>query len=340
MVQTGLHHVTPPQQKWSNAMPVSKRGNSWRATLCVNRIRDSATFDTRAQAEAWEVKRRSELAGGIRSPSGKTFSDLLDKYVEEVSIHKRGERWERIRAEAIKREAIGSVRLADLDTTHIVQWRNKRLKEVSANSVIREMTLIGHACEIARKEWQWLQVNPVRDVGRPKAGKHRTRTISDEEIEMICLALGFNGYQAVTAQQRTAVAFLFAIETAMRSGEICGLRKQDITGSVAHLPMTKNGSSRDVPLSPRALELLNLLPAVKSGPLFGLSDKVRDATFRLALSRTTIEDLHFHDTRRQATINLSKIFDVLELARITGHKDLKMLLVYYQTSAADLAGRL
>jgi integrase len=110
-------------------------------------------------------------------------------------------------------------------------------------------------------------------------------------------------------------------------------------GSVAHLDKTKNGTERDVPLSPRALELLKILPAVKSGTLFGLSDKVRDATFRLALARATIEDLHFHDTRHLATFRLSKIFDVLELARITGHKDLKMLLVYYQTSAADLAGK-
>lgn len=318
-------------------MPVARRGTSWRATLCVNKVRDSATFDTRAQAEAWEIKRREELTCNKHTPSGKTVGDLLDKYVEEISVHKRGERWERIRIEAFKRLPLAQVRLTELDTTHIVAWRNQRLKEVSGASVIREMTLIGHACEVARKEWRWLTVNPVRDVSRPKGGKHRSRIITEEEIEQICLALGFNGKQAVTAQQRTAVAFLFAIETAMRSGEICGLRKQDISGSVAHLPMTKNGTSRDVPLSPRALELLALLP--KASPLFGLSDKVRDATFRLALSRTTIEDLHFHDSRHLATTRLSKIFDVLELARITGHKDLKMLLVYYQVSAAELADK-
>ena len=45
---------------------------------------------------------------------------------------------------------------------------------------------------------------------------------------------------------------VLAIETAMRRGELLGLRWEHVQldKSYVHLPMTKNGDSRDVPLSP------------------------------------------------------------------------------------------
>ena len=55
-----------------------------------------------------------------------------------------------------------------------------------------------------------------------------------------------------------------------------------------------------------------------------------DALFRKARTRAQIEDLHFHDTRREALTRLSNIFDVMELARISGHRDLRILQKVYQ----------
>jgi integrase len=110
---------------------------------------------------------------------------------------------------------------------------------------------------------------------------------------------------------------------------------------VAHLPagLTKNGHKRDVPLSTRARELLALLPKT-DGPLFGLMSASLDALFRKAKARCVIDSLTFHDTRHEAITRLSKKLGVLELARIVGHRDLKMLMVYYNASAAEIAHRL
>lgn len=54
-----------------------------------------------------------------------------------------------------------------------------------------------------------------------------------------------------------------------------------------------------------------------------------------------IEDLHFHDSRAEALTRLARKVDVMTLARISGHKDLRVLLeTYYRESAADIAKRL
>lgn len=93
-----------------------------------------------------------------------------------------------------------------------------------------------------------------------------------------------------STSQRVAVAFLFAIESVMRAGEICGLMPEYINGRVAHLPagITKNGMKRDVPLTKRALELLTYLPkpdpelSPNQKAVFGLSTGSLDALFRKA----------------------------------------------------------
>ncbi|WP_231748560.1 tyrosine-type recombinase/integrase [Burkholderia latens] len=115
---------------------------------------------------------------------------------------------------------------------------------------------------------------------------------------------------------------------------------------MAHLPLTKNGSARSVPLSTRAIELLDMLPKVEDGmPLFGLTDKSRDALFRKARDKAfpkvpPKERLTFHDTRHEAITRLAKKLQPLDLARMTGHTNLNELLTYYNETAADIAVRI
>jgi integrase len=108
---------------------------------------------------------------------------------------------------------------------------------------------------------------------------------------------------------------------------------------VAHLRETKNGTRRDVPLSKRALELLALLPAAEAGrPIFAMSAASLDALFRKARERAGIDGATFHDTRHLAITRLAKKFpNVLDLARMTGHKDLRKLQIYYNETAEAMA---
>jgi len=221
----------------------------------------------------------------------------------------------------------------------VAAWKDRRLKSVSGASVRREMNLLLSVLEISRREWGWLHVNPARDVKRPPSPPSRKRRVTQDEADRIALALGVSDTESVTARNRTGLAWLFALETAMRSGEIVGLRWEDVGAKSVTLPRTKNGDVRQVPLSMRAREIIAALP-VTDGPVFGLTDQVRDVLFREARDTTGIKGLHFHDSRSEAIWRLSKKLDVLELARMIGHRNIASLMLYFNVDADTLADRL
>jgi integrase len=175
----------------------------------------------------------------------------------------------------------------------------------------------------------------MADVRKPSQPAARTRRVTQDELDRLAHSAGDD---LSTATARAFHAFLFAIETGMRAGEILGLRPGDVEGRVAHLPRTKNGSARDVPLSTEALRLLAALP--EADPLFGLTTGQLDALWRKVRDRAGVTDLHFHDSRHEAVTRLSRRLDVLTLARVIGHRDIRMLMIYYDESADDIAGRL
>lgn len=320
-----------------------KRGGTWRAQVRRHGITKSGTFDTKAAAVAWATKTEAEILAGRRGEvPDKTLGALLERYADEVSATKRGERWERMRIGLLCRDELARVRLPELNASHFAAWRDRRLRAVSAASVRREWTLLHHALNVAVKEWRWLPENPLAGVRRPAPPRARDRRLSDDEIERLLFALGYD-YDAppATATARTGAAMLFAVETAMRAGEIVGLTwdRVDMDGRFLRLPLTKNGTARQVPLSSEALRILRQMPRT-AGPVFGLSSDLLDALFRKARGRAMIEDLHFHDTRHEAITRLSKRLDVMDLARMVGIRDLRILMVYYNATAAEIAGRL
>lgn len=316
---------------------IRRRGSAWRAELYKDGRRESATFPTKQQAAAWAQQREAEMIG-VRLPEH-TVREALRRFAAEVSPKHRGHRWEVTRLVLLERDRLASVRLPALRPIHLAEWRERRLQSVSGASVRREMNLLQSVFKACRKDWGWLASDPLKDVDRPPNPASRKRRIPQDEIERITLALGYDGGAPVTTSDRVALAFLFAIETAMRAGEILGLRWEDVGEKSVTLPMTKNGDQRRVPLSPRAREILALLPR-DAATAFNLHPGTRDSLFRKARIRAAIPNLHFHDSRAEAIWRLSKRLDVMELARVIGHRDLKSLLFYYETNADDLADRL
>ena len=312
-------------------------------------VRKSRIFESKQDAKDWATAEEVEIkAGAAKAFADKSFGDLLVRYRNDVSTHKRGVRAESLRIGRILQDEIASVPLSALDATHVAAWRDRRLKSVTAASVCREWNTLSHACAIATKEWMWMHGNPFSGVRKPAAAPPRDRLFTKEEIEALCVVSGYTrDYACVTDSARVACAMLFAIETAMRAGEICALQWADIQLERRFLTIKGVGlgagktlaAKRDVPLSAEAIRLLGQLPS-EDACVFCLKAASLDALFRKAKRRAMIDGLHFHDTRATAITRLARKLDILALARMVGHRDLKMLQVYYRMSAEDIASRL
>ena len=315
---------------------ITKRGKKWRVEIAKGR--QTGTFRTKQEAAAWALEREADARTG-KLPD-KTLGDALTRYARDVSPGKRGGRWEVLRLDALALDPVADVRLPALAAPDLAAWRDRRLKTVAPSTVAREMNLLRSVLRLAWKEWGWLRENPLADVKAPRSPASRKRRVSQDEADRLLLACGVEGLETDTAMQRTGLAFAFALETAMRAGEIVGLTWADVGDKSVRLLATKNGDVRKVPLSPRAREIIAALASDKSGTVFRLDPGTRDVMFRRARDTAMIENLHFHDSRAEAIWRLSKKLDVLELARVIGHRDIKSLLIYYQVDADDLADRL
>lgn len=314
-----------------------RRGATWRAELYKDGTRESRTFPSKQAAVAWATQREAELVGE-RLPDH-TLKQALRRFADEISPKRKGARWEIARLGMLERDPLAARRLITISRTDVAELRDRRLKSVSGASVRRELNLLIAVLEQCAGDWGWLRVNPARGVKRPESPPSRRRRISQDEVDRVTLSLGLTGLETSTAAQRTGLAFLFAIETAMRAGEILGLKWSDIGLKSARLPETKNGDTRVVPLSARAREILGAL-SPDTETCFDLDAGTRDVLWRRAVKAADIPDLHFHDSRAEAIWRLSKKLDVMELARMIGHRDIRSLMFYYNADPDELADRL
>lgn len=256
---------------------IKKHGKGYRAQVARQGIRKSKVFKTRQEAKDWAARVEFEALNCEHVIASKTFGDLLERYGREVSVTKRGGHWEAVRIAKFQRDAIAQIQLGSLTPQHFAEWRDRQLTSLAPGSVIREMQLMSSALNTARKEWGWIKANPLNDVRRPPKPAARDRLPTSDEIERIGFVAGADLNNATA---RAYWAFLFALETAMRAGEICALTSEnvDLSRRAARLTHTKNGRPRDVPLSTEAVRLLEDLPELD--PVFGLTTRQLDALFR------------------------------------------------------------
>lgn len=160
--------------------------------------------------------------------------------------------------------------IAKITTDDLVKWRDDRLKQIQRSSVRRDANVLSSLFKIARKEWKWIHESPMADLTMPPQAKHRDRRVSDDEIRRLVLASGWDESTPNNFTQQVIIAFLFALETAMRASEIKGLT-WDRVCYVALLE-TKNATKRNVPLSKRAMELIGYLKGVDSKRVFTINE--------------------------------------------------------------------
>ena len=346
-----------------------KGTDSWRGHVYVQKKRSSKSgFSSKKKALSWAYekeeqikKEQAAITAAENDPTyiadnSYTLGMLLTKYKDEVSPEKKGAKTEIKKINFLLKHfpEICRVKLTDLTKTHLKDWIKER-KTPSENlrycrapasdgTIRRDLAVFSHALGMARDEWNLMIHNPLKKVKRPKKPDARNRRVSDAEIEVMLNQFGFKeGMEIKLVKHRVVLVWLFALETCMRCGEITGLKEKyiDFNRCIAHLPKTKNGSARDVPLSPRAIEILKQVPKPrnKDALYFGITSSSVDANFRKYRDETDIEGMTFHDSRHEAITRLVDTgrYNVFEVAAVTGHKNINELLTYYNKSASDIA---
>jgi len=300
------------------------------------------TFETRALAEQWARTIEVEMDKGMfisrAEAESTTLKELLERYLTEVTPLKKGAASETNRLRALMRLPLARRFVAGIRGMDVARFRDERLQKVTPSTVKRDLVLLGHAFEVARKEWGIYAHNPVRDIKLPSDNRPRDRRLqAGEETRLLEACREARNPWLLPIVQ-------LALETAMRQGELIRLRWEhiDLNRRTAHLPDTKNGESRTVPLSTTAVRVLRALPRSLHGPIFpGLTTEAIKRAYIRAVRRAGIENLRFHDLRHEATTRLfEKGLNIMEVASITGHKDLRMLRRYTHLKAEDLARKL
>jgi integrase len=321
----------------------------------------SRTFARQIDAEAWSRKVESEQERGVwrdmRDLDGLKAQHLFDRYLREVACKKKSAKTIGYHLDRFGEE-LGKLPLTALAPEHLIAWRDARLQCVSSSTVARELSTLGGLLTWARKDLRLPIEHLVSAIRRPPPGKARDRRLEDGEYPRLLEALSDHAgdvkgskragaYRVGTRNPWILPMMQLAIETAMRRGELLALRWPDVDMQrrTALLRDTKDHKGqpreRTIPLSSRAVAVLAALPRTDDVRVFPTTTDSVKSAWRRACARAEIDNLHFHDLRHEAASRLAeKLPNLIELAAVTGHKDLRMLQRYYHPRASDLAKKL
>lgn len=242
---------------------------------------------------------------------------------------------------AFLRQPLAHVALSEVTTGMVSAYCAERLKRMKPGTVNRELDILRHAFTIARLSWDMpLAHNPFAAVTRPRGAAPRERRLQKGERERL---------RAASLQCRNPfIRFLveLALETGMRRGEILNARWADFSLEMRtmHIPVTKNGHARTIPLSSGALALLGELRdqcCLSSSRILPITENMAKMAWKRLVKRASVENLRFHDLRHEA---ISVFFEcglsVPEVALISGHRDARMLFRYTHPIAEKVAAKL
>ncbi len=337
---------------------VQRASGLWQARVRKAGARPiSRTFATKLQAREWAAAQEADIARGEwrdrKAARRITLAQLLNRYEKEVLPGKKSRNVAKYHVARL-REDLGHLALTSLTSAILAEWRDERLRCVASATVNRELSTLGGVLTWARKDLGLPIEHIVSAIRRPAQGKARERRLEGDEERRLLAALNDHAgevkgprragaYRVGTRNPWMSPLVQFAIETAMREGELIALRWDyvDLRERTAHLPITKNGEARSVPLSEPAVAILKALPRSADGRVFPVTVLSVQQAWRRACRRAGIEGLHFHDLRHEAVSRLFELgLGAMEVAAVSGHKDLRSLKRYTPNAPGHLARRI
>lgn len=241
---------------------IRQRSGIWQAQ--VRRLgypSEVKSFSTKAEAQAWARAIEAGMDQGVhqatRSARAILLSELLIRYGEQVSPTKRSWLREQQTIQFMLRHKMAAYSMDKLTPAVVANYRDERLRTVAPATIIRELSILSSVISHARKEWSLPSDNPCALVRKPASPQGRNRLLmADEEARLL------EELKPVRRRSPWIVPLVqLALETAMRRGELLSLRWENVNlmAQTALLPMTKNGTARIVPLSKKAVAILEAL---------------------------------------------------------------------------------
>lgn len=316
----------------------------------------SATFETLAAARQFRDVQTGKVVArdyvDTRVERRTTLRSLLERYLAEVTPTKKGWASETNRLNAWMRSDLAAYSVAGIEPKDIADWISARKAEGKAPTTISNSVNLLSAAFKKGREWGLKIDNPCAGVSRPAARPARFATMTSQHQALLIQAC---------ARGPAWLPFVvrIALTTGMRQGEIRRLHWDHIHETHLHLPLTKNGSPRDVPLTLTALEVVEemrqALPRRMDGWVFGNPDlpsedggftqyQVQQA-FRRASAHAEkhygVTRCTFHDLRHIALTELAEIHDdVIQLKQTSGHKTLATLARYINVTPEERSRKL
>ena len=325
---------------------IQKRGSSYRVRITrEGRSTLCATFKTRNEALLWAKETRAKIALGLFEEATKartslrTFEEAALCYRDSHSVHKKIVRSETYRLHILIKRW-GRLPVEQVDKQKVLTLRDDLLRSGrSGDTVNHYFNTISKLFQMLSDEWGLTIDNPIKGIRRmpPSKGRHkRLNEQAEAALLEACSALSYCELSSIIA---------LAIETGMRRSEIMGITwgDVDLINRRIYLHQTKNGESRQVPLTKKAVAILERLNKDSAVKVFAMSLEQLRGQFERSRkhareywpdkSSNPFVDLRFHDLRHEALSRLSDAgLNVIELSCISGHKSLGMLQRYTHPS--------
>jgi integrase len=227
--------------------------------------------------------------------------------------------------------ALGNRDLRQIDNEVLDFWKSQRLTLVNPSTFNLELRTLKAFLNVAVR-WGYLEKNPLNQVAKLKVEEKRLY-MTDLELKKFFDALlarrDTSRGKVYPAKLLLSLYFYeFMLNTGLRREEGTSLQISDVNLDlgVIHIRKTKDKDSRDVPLSKRAREILEM---VGDGLFASLSKAYVTHTFTATCKDAGLKGFKLHSLRHTFATRLIDLgVDVLTVSKILGHSDISTTMIY------------
>jgi integrase len=289
-------------------------------------------------ARETEVKIEQGLYQDLTLAKTTKLKDVLAQYRDRVSINKKGYEQERYKINKIIRSDIADKTLSQLTPLVLFEYIEQQKKLYTASTVNKSITIVNLALNFAERFLGIsLNKNPLKFIKRLKESQFVGQVIELHEEELLLNHAEFSKLYWL----KTAI--ILGIDCGLRRGEILKLKAEDVNfkNNTAVLKDTKNGETREIGLSSRAIQELKKLPVSIDGKLFPCKRLDTFTFYYNQLKKWSGVKKRFHDTRHTfASRSATSGWSITEIAAQGGWKQLQVLKRYTHIKAEYLAKKM